>query len=108
MDRDTSRSIGFFWNFRRVESSGGKSLSANLCPVNDAFSETINFRFEFDGSIYRGLISHAALRERFAAVETEDGAMNAFIRNALFIVAISRSRVRTAQSGLVTIESGDI
>lgn len=108
MSRGTSRSLNFFWNPRRVETREEKSQETNLFPTNDSFSETVNFRFEFDGVIYRGLISHAALREHFHAAETDDGPMNAFIRNAALIAGIAGTRVRTAESGLVRLESWDI
>jgi hypothetical protein len=108
MSRETSRSFGFFWNPRRVEIREGKSQETNLFPINDSFSETVNFRFEFDGVIYRGLISHAALREHFGAAETDDGPMNAFIRNAPHIAGVASTKVRTAESGLVRLESWDI
>jgi hypothetical protein len=58
--------------------------------------------------IYRGLISHAALREHFRAAETDDGPMNAFIRNAPRIASVALTKVRTAESGLVRLESWDI
>ncbi|CAN7476043.1 hypothetical protein LJR034_003110 [Caballeronia sp. LjRoot34] len=76
--------------------------------MNDSFSETVNFRFEFDGVIYHGLISHAALREHFHAADTDDGPMNAFIRNSARIAGIAATRVCTAESGLVRLESWDI
>jgi len=108
MSREARRSFGFFWNPWRVKIREDKSQETNLFPVNDSFSEIVNFRFELDGVIYRGLISHAALREHFRAAETDDGPMNAFIRNATHIAGIASARVRTAESGLVRLESWDI
>jgi hypothetical protein len=108
MSRGTSRSLNFFWNPRPVETRAGKTQETNLFPTNDSFSETVNFRFEADGVIYHGLISHAALREHFHAAETDDGPMNAFIRNSALIAGIAATRVRTAESGLVRLESWDI
>jgi hypothetical protein len=108
MSRETARSLDFFWNPKRVEIGERKRQETNLFPTNDAFSETVNFRFEFDGVIYRGLISHAALREHFHAADTDDGPMNAFIRNAPRIAGIALTRVRTAESGVVRLESWDI
>jgi hypothetical protein len=108
MSRETSRSLVFFWNPKGVETSKGNSQETNLFPKNDSFSETVNFRFERDGVIYRGLISHAALREHFHAAETDEGPMNAFIRNGARIAGIAMTKVRTAESGLVRLESWDI
>ncbi|SAL51200.1 hypothetical protein AWB64_05456 [Caballeronia sordidicola] len=108
MSRVTSRSLNFIWNPRRVQTREGKSEETNLFPTNDWFSETVNFRFEFEEVIYRGLISHAALREHFHAADTDDGPMNAFVLNSALIAGIAATRVRTAESGVVRIESCDI
>lgn len=50
-------------------------------PLDDWFSEAVNFRFEVDGVLHLGLVDYESLEERFGT-EGADGPMCAFILHA--------------------------